>query len=152
MSDAGEGGSQGGSQDTALRCVCLSLFCALYQALDQGPCVAFPVILKNYSPRRILIRIKQGLDKNTCPLNRTHHTPPAAPTLRPHSPRLQALELPELPPHARYVFRSNECYDWGTFGLLLRGGQASTWKGLKGHGQPCTWHGAVKVQETGRCS
>ncbi|KIY96554.1 hypothetical protein MNEG_11409, partial [Monoraphidium neglectum] len=29
--------------------------------------------------------------------------------------------LPPLPPHARYVFHENVCYDWGTFGWLLMG-------------------------------
>jgi hypothetical protein len=31
--------------------------------------------------------------------------------------------LPSLPPNARYIPHGNECYDWGTFGWLLRTGQ-----------------------------
>ena len=29
-------------------------------------------------------------------------------------------ELPALPPNARYVLHQNECFDWGTFGWLIR--------------------------------
>lgn len=31
----------------------------------------------------------------------------------------QTSLLPPLPPHARYLFHENVCYDWGTFGWLL---------------------------------
>lgn len=34
---------------------------------------------------------------------------------------LQKVPLPELPSHAKYVHHQNECYDWGTYGWLLRG-------------------------------
>eukprot|EP00892_Ulva_mutabilis_P000758 jgi/Ulvmu1/10683/UM067_0008.1 len=30
-----------------------------------------------------------------------------------------AVELPELPPNARYLEHANECFDWGTFGWAL---------------------------------
>jgi hypothetical protein len=32
---------------------------------------------------------------------------------------LQVIDLPTLPPNARYIFHSNECFDWGTFGWAL---------------------------------
>ncbi|KAF8068311.1 UVR8 [Scenedesmus sp. PABB004] len=32
---------------------------------------------------------------------------------------LERVALPELPPHAKYVYHANECYDWGTYGWLL---------------------------------
>ena len=31
--------------------------------------------------------------------------------------------LPQLPGNARYIYHLNECYDWGTFGWLLRSGE-----------------------------
>ncbi len=38
-----------------------------------------------------------------------------------HDERLPAAagRLPDLPPNARFVWHSNECYDWGTFGWLV---------------------------------
>jgi hypothetical protein len=32
---------------------------------------------------------------------------------------LQAIELPPLPANARYIYHTNECYDWGTFGWAI---------------------------------
>lgn len=32
---------------------------------------------------------------------------------------VQNMTLPHLPSHARYVYHTNRCYDWGTFGWLL---------------------------------
>jgi hypothetical protein len=32
---------------------------------------------------------------------------------------LQVIDLPTLPPNARYIFHQNECFDWGTFGWAL---------------------------------
>ena len=29
------------------------------------------------------------------------------------------MDLPELPPNARYLIHSNECFDWGTHGWAL---------------------------------
>eukprot|EP00798_Chlamydomonas_sp_ICE-L_P028092 gene28092-31200_t len=40
------------------------------------------------------------------------------------------VDLPLLPPHAKYVFHENECYDWGTFGWLLRSGHVDIRKYL----------------------
>lgn len=31
-----------------------------------------------------------------------------------------AMGLPLLPSNARYVYHTNECYDWGTAGWLLQ--------------------------------
>jgi hypothetical protein len=45
---------------------------------------------------------------------------PPDPFPTPPHPRQPSL-LPPLPPHARYVFHENVCYDWGTFGWLLMG-------------------------------
>lgn len=33
---------------------------------------------------------------------------------------MQEVELPELPPNARYLHHPNQCYDWGTFGWVLK--------------------------------
>ena len=35
-------------------------------------------------------------------------------------------ELPELPPHARYVFHENRCFDWGTIGWAIQEGKVDT--------------------------
>ncbi|GAX76065.1 hypothetical protein CEUSTIGMA_g3508.t1 [Chlamydomonas eustigma] len=37
-----------------------------------------------------------------------------------HEEEASASQLPELPSNAKYVRHANECYDWGTFGWLLR--------------------------------
>ncbi|KAG2498860.1 hypothetical protein HYH03_003052 [Edaphochlamys debaryana] len=36
---------------------------------------------------------------------------------------MHVVELPKLPPHARYVRHTNRCYDWGSFGWLLLTGR-----------------------------
>ena len=33
--------------------------------------------------------------------------------------RRHSKHLPNLPPHARYVYHENLCFDWGTFGWAL---------------------------------
>lgn len=38
------------------------------------------------------------------------------------------MGLPALPRHAHYVYHPNECYDWGTFGWVLRSGYINTSK------------------------
>lgn len=43
-------------------------------------------------------------------------------------PLQDKLQLPPLPRHARYVYHANECYDWGTFGWVLRSGFVQTSK------------------------
>jgi hypothetical protein len=36
------------------------------------------------------------------------------------SPAAAAGRLPDLPANARYVWHRNSCYDWGSFGWLVR--------------------------------
>ena len=33
---------------------------------------------------------------------------------------VQGVELPDLPDNARYLHHPNQCYDWGTFGWVLK--------------------------------
>lgn len=35
---------------------------------------------------------------------------------------IETAPLPDLPPNADYVYHKNQCYDWGTFGWILRSG------------------------------
>eukprot|EP00798_Chlamydomonas_sp_ICE-L_P032249 gene32249-16815_t len=37
-----------------------------------------------------------------------------------HEDDYKENELPELPDHADYVVHSQDCYDWGTYGWLLK--------------------------------